>query len=205
MVPSYADDEGFLLVGLEQQTRDQRVEEVECPDDLLDLSSEIEQVVIYLAGYGASKLRCTLRCENCRASLISDCAPPKLTEMKNFSQSRQSLTNPSPALVETVKIAENFFHSNREALLKDVVSIAQLQVSVKNSISFVTCSPTCHDILEEIWCVFLKVPIQILVRNEDSEVASMKSSKCGSKSVGMNVSVAKIRCQCDKVISCIIC
>ncbi|KAH9367660.1 hypothetical protein HPB48_020381 [Haemaphysalis longicornis] len=97
---SYADDEGFLLVGLEQQQSDETTEEVQCPDDLLDLSSEIEQVVIYLAGYVASKLRSTLRCENCRASLISDGAPSKLIELKNFSQSRQSLTNPSPALVD---------------------------------------------------------------------------------------------------------
>lgn len=33
---SYADDEGFLLVGLEQQRSDETTEEVECPDDLLD-------------------------------------------------------------------------------------------------------------------------------------------------------------------------
>lgn len=190
---SYADDEGFLLVGLEQHQNEETTEEVQCPDDLLDLSSEIEQVVIYLAGYVASKLRSTLRCENCRASLILDCAPSKLIELKNFSQSRQSLTNPSPALVETVKIAENFFRSNREALLKNAVSNAQLQASVKSSITFVTSFPMCHDVLEDILHVFLKVRVQILVRNEDAKVATMKSSKCGSKSVGMRAAVAEVR------------
>ncbi|KAH8009812.1 hypothetical protein HPB51_019881 [Rhipicephalus microplus] len=190
---SYADDEGFLLVGLEQHQNEETTEEVQCPDDLLDLSSEIEQVVIYLAGYVASKLRSTLHCENCRASLILDCAPSKLMELKNFSQSRQSLTNPSPALVETVKIAENFFRSNREALLKNVVSTAQLKASVKSSITFVTSFPTCHDVLKDILRVFLKVRVQILVRNEDAKVATMKSSKCGSKSVGMWAAVAEVR------------
>lgn len=98
---SYAHDEGFLLVGLEQQQSDQTIEEVECPDDLLELTSEIEQIVIYLAWYVASKVQSANRCENCRASLISDCAPPKSFELKNFSQSRKSLTNPSPPMVET--------------------------------------------------------------------------------------------------------
>lgn len=180
-------------MGLEQHQNEETTEEVQCPDDLLDLSSEIEQVVIYLAGYVASKLRSTLRCENCRASLILDCAPSKLIELKNFSQSRQSLTNPSPALVETVKIAENFFRSNREALLKNAVSNAQLQASVKSSITFVTSFPMCHDVLEDILHVFLKVRVQILVRNEDAKVATMKSSKCGSKSVGMRAAVAEVR------------
>lgn len=110
----------------------------------------------------------------------------------NFSQSRHSLTNLSPALVETENCWE-LFPLQRRSTAEIVVSTAQLQATVKDSINFVTPFPTCHDILEDILRVFLKVRVQILVRNEDAKVATMKSSKCGSTSVGMRAAVAEVR------------
>ncbi|KAH8033097.1 hypothetical protein HPB51_006998 [Rhipicephalus microplus] len=115
---SYSDDGAFTLLSLEDQPNNEGQEQVQLPDDLLDLTSEADQSIEYLAGYVVSKLLKRLHCENCRAALVSDKAPAKLISLKNFSESGLALVNPSPAVVEILKVTENLFRSNREALIK---------------------------------------------------------------------------------------
>ncbi|KAL3191465.1 hypothetical protein MRX96_059841 [Rhipicephalus microplus] len=86
------------------QPNNEGQEQVQLPDDLLDLTSEADQSIEYLAGYVVSKLLKRLHCENCRAAPVSDKAPAKLISLKNFSESGLALVNPSPAVVEILKV-----------------------------------------------------------------------------------------------------
>ncbi|KAH8038079.1 hypothetical protein HPB51_021636 [Rhipicephalus microplus] len=190
---SYSDDGAFMLLSLEDQPNNEGQEQVQLPDDLLDLTSEADQSIEYLAGYVVSKLLKRLHCENCRAALVSDKAPAKLISLKNFSESGLALVNPSPAVVEILKVTENLFRSNREALIKNTVTAVELQAAVPRSISIVTCFPACHEIIKDIVGVYAKLRIHILVRNEASKIVPATNGKCASKSVGMHVAAANIR------------
>ncbi|KAH8031539.1 hypothetical protein HPB51_018985 [Rhipicephalus microplus] len=190
---SYSDDGAFMLLSLEDQPNNEGQEQVQLPDDLLDLTSEADQSIEYLAGYVVSKLLKRLYCENCRAALVSDKAPAKLISLKNFSESGLALANPSPAVVEILKVTENLFRSNREALIKNTVTAVELQAAVPRSISIVTCFPACHEIIKDIVGVYAKLRIHILVRNEASKIVPATNGKCASKSVGMHVAAANIR------------
>lgn len=190
---SYSDDGAFMLLSLEDQPNNEGQEQVQLPDDLLDLTSEADQSIEYLAGYVVSKLLKRLHCENCRAALVSDKAPAKLISLKNFSESGLALVNPSPAVVEDLKVTENLFRSNREALIKNTVTAVELQAAVPRSISIVTCFPACHEIIKDIVGVYAKLRIHILVRNEASKIVPATNGKCASKSVGMHVAAANIR------------
>nr|XP_054922707.1 uncharacterized protein LOC126523702 [Dermacentor andersoni] len=179
---SYSDDEGFLLIGLNAEKEQTEEGSIIAPSDLLDLSSEGEESLVYLAGYVISKITKKLHCEDCSASLTSNDASCRLIQLKNYSSSHLSLTSPSAGVVEVIKVAENFFRANSEALLSNRVS------------TFDAERPILQSIVPEIVRMFLRVRMQIFVRTEASVRAlTVTSSKCGSKSVGMHAAVSGIR------------
>lgn len=58
---SYSDDEGFLLIGLNAEKEHSE----EGSGNILDLSKEREESLVYLAGYVTSKITKKLNCEHC--------------------------------------------------------------------------------------------------------------------------------------------
>lgn len=131
------------------------------PSDILDLSTEGEESLVYLAGYVVSKITKRLNCEHCKASLASSAASCRLIQMKNFSTSHLLLTSHYAGVIEVTKVAENVFCASKKALPSNQVRLFEVEAMILQSVRVQTFNPSCHTILPEVVRVFLRVQMQI--------------------------------------------
>lgn len=117
----------------------------------------------------------TTFCDQCRLA-INLMRPAHL--LKSYTETTHLLF-PSPAVIELLQVAENFWVKT-DKLLLNIVSIPQLEASVRVYVASTNCFPVCDNIEERLFKAFFRTRIHICLGKKKQLRTKNTTIKCGS-------------------------
>ncbi|XP_077256614.1 uncharacterized protein LOC143894322 isoform X1 [Temnothorax americanus] len=166
------------------------------------LSEEEGQSLYKLSGAVVQTVinRHRIRCETCKSALLksTSCDISRaqiLTNLSNYSRpdtfdKNSGLIFSSELVYCFLQNAEFIFRKREEEILSGVVTFSEmLETLLPLCITYKF--PPCHSVGKHILKAYLFSRIHFIVRKFNNTIVCNKSSKCGSKSVGMRNAVNK--------------
>lgn len=157
-----------------------------------------QQSLYHVAGYIVRRaIQRYKLCDHCKLSLktTNSCESSRLCELKDYSRGDNGhlLVKPANSVFSLVLAAEGEFRKYENLIVqskKTLEDVHRATAELTKQIPF----PPCHELAKKLLDTFFLFRIRIALRqkNEEFQKEAEKTSKCGSRSMGMRAAVLQL-------------